>query len=238
MTASTDTDYMVTKIKEFVDTYNGLVESMNSALKETTYRDYQPLTDEQKEEMSEDEIKKWEQKAKSGLLRSDSILSEGINGMRSSFMAAVGGLGDSQFNSLAKIGITTTKTYTDGGKLEIDEDKLLAAIENNPEQIVQLFTNSGTQDTVDGQSSDSRGIVDRLRNELSKMESKIVKKAGKTTSTESSYTIGKSIIDIDKRIETLNDKLEMIEARYWKQFTAMETAINKANSQSSLFTQS
>lgn len=79
--------------------------------------------------MSEDEIEKWEAKAKSGLLRNDSILTNGLYGMRSSFMNSVAGLGDATMDSLAEIGITTSSTYSDGGKLVIDEDKLRSAIE-------------------------------------------------------------------------------------------------------------
>ncbi|RKJ42305.1 hypothetical protein D7X33_35830, partial [Butyricicoccus sp. 1XD8-22] len=74
LTSSTDVDNMVDKIKKFVETYNGLVTTINGKLKESYDRNYPPLTDEQKEDMSEDEIEKWEAKAKTGLLRNDSIL--------------------------------------------------------------------------------------------------------------------------------------------------------------------
>ncbi|MEK9197501.1 flagellar filament capping protein FliD [Ureibacillus sp. 179-F W5.1 NHS] len=236
LTSSTDVDDMVDKIKKFVETYNGLVTTINSKLKESYDRNYPPLTDEQKEEMSEDEIEKWEAKAKSGLLRNDSILTNGLYGMRSSFMNSVAGLGDATMDSLAEIGITTSSTYSDGGKLVIDEDKLRSAIEKNPDQVASMFTQTGsvTKDE-NGKTVDSRGIAQRLRDELKEFTTDIEKKAGKSTSTNDTFTLGKRLNEVDSSIKRWLDKLENIEERYWRQFTAMESAINKANSQASLF---
>ncbi|MFP7202356.1 flagellar filament capping protein FliD [Lysinibacillus halotolerans] len=236
LTSSTDVDDMVDKIKKFVETYNGLVTTINSKLKESYDRNYPPLTDEQKEEMSEDEIEKWEAKAKSGLLRNDSILTNGLYGMRSSFMNSVAGLGDATMDSLAEIGITTSSTYSDGGKLVIDEDKLRSAIEKNPDQVASMFTQTGsvTKDG-NGKTVDSRGIAQRLRDELKEFTTDIEKKAGKSTSTNDTFTLGKRLNEVDSSIKRWLDKLENIEERYWRQFTAMESAINKANSQASLF---
>ncbi|MBD8025398.1 flagellar filament capping protein FliD [Ureibacillus sp. Re31] len=236
LTSSTDVDNMVDKIKKFVETYNGLVTTINSKLKESYDRNYQPLTDEQKKEMSEDEIKKWEEKAKSGLLKNDSILSNGLYGMRNSFMNSVAGLGDATMDSLAELGITTSSTYSDGGKLVIDEDKLRSAIEKNPDQVASMFTQTGsvTKDG-NGKTVDSRGIAQRLRDELKEFTTDIEKKAGKSTSTNDTFTLGKRLNEVDSSIKRWLDKLENIEERYWRQFTAMESAINKANSQASLF---
>ncbi|MDN4492225.1 flagellar filament capping protein FliD [Ureibacillus aquaedulcis] len=236
LTSSTDVDNMVDKIKKFVETYNGLVTTINGKLKETYNRNYPPLTDEQKEEMSEDEIEKWEKKAQTGLLRNDSILTNGLYAMRRTFTDAVGGLGDDTINSLAEIGITTSSTTSDGGKLVINEDKLRTAIEKNADQVASIFTKTGTaKDASKGVTEDTRGIAQRLRDELKGFTGEIEKKAGKASSTNQSYTIGKRLDEMKTRIDAWVDKLENIESRYWKQFTAMETAINKANSQSSIF---
>lgn len=237
LTSSTDTDSMVDKIKEFVETYNGIVETINSKLKEKYNRDYPPLTDEQKEDMSEDEIEKWEAKAKTGLLRNDSILTNGIYDMRRTFMDAVGGLGDETINSLAEIGITTSSNTSDGGKLVIDENKLRAAIEKNSDQVASIFTKTGsvTKDSETGKTVDTRGIAQRLRDGLTEFTTEIEKKAGKTSSTNQSFTIGKRMDEIEDSITRWLDKLENIESRYWRQFTAMEQAISNANSQASLF---
>ena len=242
VTATNDTNTMMDKIKEFVTTYNGLIKDLNGSLTEKAYRDYQPLTTEQKEDMSEDEIKLWEEKARSGLLRNDSIIREGISKLRSNFSGAIGGLNDKAIDALSEIGITTSKNYNDGGTLEINETKLRAAQEKDPDQVAAIFINTGKAndtetDPVTGKTKtvDSRGLVQRLRDSIDSFELNIERKAGRSTMTDHQYNIGKSMLGLDTRIERLQDRLVSVEERYWKQFTAMETAINKANQQSSMF---
>ncbi|MFJ7649035.1 flagellar hook-associated protein 2 [Lysinibacillus sp. NPDC097279] len=229
--ANTDTDHLFNQIKKFVETYNGLVESLNEKTKEKKYRDFAPLTDEQKKDMEKSEIEKWEEKSKSGILRSDMMIQSGLSSLRN-VLYEKGGSSNKELSTLYEMGITTTKTYTDGGKLEIDEEKLRAAIAKDPEAVVKTFTN-----TVTTSNPGESGIVQKLRSSMNTFTTNIEKKAGKATMTEQNYSIGKSLLDVDNRIDTWKTKLENIEARYWKQFTAMEQAINKANSQSSMFSQ-
>ncbi|KMN40516.1 MULTISPECIES: flagellar filament capping protein FliD [Lysinibacillus] len=239
MTSTTNVDDIMTKIKEFVTTYNGFIKDLSDQTKETKYRDYTPLTSEQREEMSESEIKLWEEKAKSGLLRGDTLIREGLSNMRALVYQSNPAI-DSKYNTLFSIGITTSKNYNDGGTLQIDEKKLREALEENPEAVEKLFNNSEgkEKDIVDGKTVDTRGYLDKLRfGAMKSFELTIEKKAGRSTMTDAQYVIGKNLVDTESRISTWKRKLEDIEARYWKQFTAMETAINKANSQSSLFAQ-
>lgn len=244
LTATTDSNAMVEKITEFVTKYNELIAEINTKVKEPVFRSYAPLTDEQKAELEEEEIKKWEEKSKSGLLRSDSVLTKGLSSLRSNFMASVSGLGDSTIDALAEIGITTTKNYNDGGQLVIDGEKLRAAITKNADQVASIFTKAGEKKEVieDGKSVTkmdhaTSGIIDRIRDSIASIRKNIEVKAGRETSTMDSYTIGKNMKYVDNRIETWKDKLKNIEDRYWKQYSAMETAINKANQQSALFMQ-
>lgn len=247
ITSSTNVDEMMDKIKEYVKTYNGLIADLTSQTKEKKYRDYAPLTNEQKEEMSENEIKIWEEKAKSGLLKSDSILRNGLSSMRSLVYETNYGVDNPKYNALYKVGITTTKSYSDGGMLEIDEVKLRKALEDDPDAVVQLLSNSEgkKEDTVTIEQNgemvtkkvDTRGYLQQLRGSMKEFQLNIEKKAGRSTMVDHQYSIGKNILDADNRIDNWKRKLEDIEARYWKQFTAMEQAINKANSQSSYFAQ-
>jgi len=240
LTSATNVDDMMNKIKEFVTTYNGFVKDLNDQLKETKYRDYAPLTNEQREAMSESDIKLWEEKAKSGLLRNDSLIRNGLSDMRALIYQSNPAIEDPKYNTLFSIGITTTENYNDGGTLEINEDKLRKALEENPEAVEKLFKNSDgkEKDTVDGKTVDTRGYFEKLRfGSMKSLEVNIEKKAGRSTMTEAQYAIGKNLVDTESRIYTWKRKLENIEARYWKQFTAMEQAINKANQQSSQFMQ-
>ena len=248
ITSTTNVDEMMTKIKDFVATYNGLMKDLSDQTKETKYRSYAPLTDEQRKEMSENEIKLWEEKAKSGLLRSDTLLRNGLSNMRALVYQENSSVANPKFNTLFNVGITTTKNYSDGGQLEIDESKLRKALEEDPDAVAALFSNiEGKQkDTImvtdkDGNVStkeaDTRGYLQKLRDSMKSFQEDIEKKAGRASSTEQTYSIGKSIVDADKRIAAWQTKLQNIEARYWKQFSAMESAINKANSQASMFMQ-
>ncbi|MEJ9281692.1 flagellar hook-associated protein 2 [Ureibacillus thermosphaericus] len=241
ITSTTNVDDIISKIKDFVNTYNGLIKELNDVIKESKYRDYPPLTEAQKKEMDEKEIELWEEKAKSGLLRSDSIIRDGLSKMRALIYEAYPGVSNTKYNTLYSIGITTTKSYNDGGLLEIDENKLRAALEEDPDAVTKLFTNSSGKKEdkilVNGEekTADTRGFLQKLRDEMNNIKLQIEKKAGRTTMTANQYTLGKTLTDIESRINSWKDKLITIEERYWRQFTAMEQAINKANMQASLF---
>lgn len=232
VSSTNDIGSMVDKIKEFVTKYNEFIGGINEQLKETKYRDYTPLTEEQRKDMSENEQKLWDEKAQSGLLRSDDLLRKGLSDMRSALGGRVNGLGDNVIDTMAEMGITTSSSYNDGGKLVIDETKLRKSLTEDPDRVINTLTQSGE---VSG-SVDTRGVVYRLRDAMTELTKKIDAKAGRTTMTDSQYAMGKNLVDMEKRISVWKDKLENIESRYWKQFTAMEKAINKANEQSSLFT--
>ncbi|OSX53151.1 flagellar hook-associated protein 2 [Anoxybacillus ayderensis] len=223
ITSTTNTDAIFNSIKSFVDKYNETIDEINKKLKETRYRDYQPLTDEQREKLTEKQAEKWEEKAKSGILRGDSILSNALSSMRQALYRKVDGVADG-FSQLAQIGITTTPNYLEGGKLIIDEAKLRQKIEENPDAIYRLFSNNG--------EGNAKGIVRQLRDEIKKTIKSIEDKAGNTLKATNQYIIGKSIIDIDTRISAAEDRLKRVEDRYWKQFSAMEKAVQRANSQS------
>lgn len=182
--------------------------------------------------MSEEEQKLWDEKAKSGLLRSDSIISNGLSGMRNSIYGRVG-TENMVIDTLAELGITTSSVYSDGGKLVIDETKLRKALTEDPNQVVKTLTQTG----IKTGPKENYGIVQRLRESITDFTRSIETKAGKVTQTDQQYTLGKSLIDMNERITNFQRRLEDVEARYWKQFTAMETAINKANSQSSYLSQ-
>ncbi|MFP3919902.1 flagellar filament capping protein FliD [Lysinibacillus telephonicus] len=235
ISSTTDTDTIVENVKSFVELYNGLIDSLNSPIKEKKNYDYQPLTEAQKAEMSKEEIEKWEEKAKQGILRNDTIISNTVSSMRSAIYSVSTDL-DSKFNALYNIGITTTDVYSDGGKLKIDEDKLRKAIEANPEAVADLFTRAEEKD-ADGNVVDKGGLITQLRATAKTAINSIEEKAGKEGAVENSFTLGKTIISVDDRIEDWKERLKDIEERYFKQFSAMEAAIQKANSQASLFAQ-
>ena len=139
----TNTDKTVETIKAFIADYNSLLDTVNGKLNEERYRKYTPLTDDQKKEMSDDEITLWETKAKSGFLHNDSTLSQAVNNIRLSSITDV--TIDGNKVNLTSLGISTGD-YTSRGKLIIkDEAKLRAAIEANPDQVTKFFTQQSTK---------------------------------------------------------------------------------------------
>lgn len=122
---------------------------MNDKLSEQKYRNYVPLTDAQRKDMSESDIKLWEDKAKSGLLNGDVTLSSGLEKMRLYLSDAVSGVASSQYDSMADIGITTAPSsstaYLEKGKIYIDEQKLRQALTDNPDLVTDLFTKDGAR---------------------------------------------------------------------------------------------
>jgi flagellar hook-associated protein 2 len=225
-----DSTTVFNNIVKFVDTYNKLIDTVNKKVSEERYRDYTPLTDDQRESLSDKQQEQWEEKAKSGLLKRDSTLSSLLTTMRNNFSNPINNDGvSSAYNQLASIGISTTANYLEGGKLVIDEAKLKAAIQADPASVENLFRG-------DGPTSTQKGVVQRLYDSVSESMDKLKEKAGNSYSTNQQFSIGLQLNSYDSRITSFTSKLTSIENRYYSQFTAMEKAIQKANQQSAYLT--
>ncbi|MED2977413.1 flagellar hook-associated protein 2 [Bacillus swezeyi] len=228
---STDVDGIYEKIKDFVTQYNELIDMVNGKLVEKKYRDYTPLSDEQKEDMTEKQIELWEEKAKSGLLRNDTILSGATNQMRTDFYSNVSVNGESL--QLTQFGISTSSVYSQRGHLEINEEKLKAKIKEDPDSVANLFL-AGTSST---ENYNEKGIMRRLQSVLTDTKKQIEDKAGNTTMANNQFSIGKNLNTVESDILSMNDRLTQVENRYYAKFTAMEKAIQKANEQSAYLLQ-
>ncbi|WP_017691981.1 flagellar filament capping protein FliD [Paenibacillus sp. PAMC 26794] len=229
-----NTDAIIDTIKSFVDFYNETIALMNQKTNEERYRTYLPLSTEQKADMKDSEIELWESKAKSGLLKNDSILNKSLSDMRTAMISEFN-FGGTKLN-ITQFGITTG-SYSEKGKLVLDEDKLRTALESNPEQVTALFSQ------VD---SSSKGITnnDGLFNRIKKINAtaleSLSEKAGTSKISSDLSTaflpqsqMGNQLTAYERRITELQARLTRKENQYYKQFTAMETAMNKYNSTSS-----
>lgn len=227
LTVSNDTQAAYDMVKSFVTKYNEILDELNTKYNAKSSRGYDPLTDEQKEAMSDDEIEKWENKIKDSLLRRDNTLNGIISTMRSSLQITVDV--DGKKYSLSSFGIKTSSDYTEKGKLHIygdaDDDTystetnaLMDALEKNPEAVMKTLAQAG------------QNLYDSLTKKMSK------------TSLSSALTfyndkqLDDAQSDYKKRIEELEDKLQDLEDRYYSQFTAMETALAKLQNSSSAIT--
>ncbi|WP_410501768.1 flagellar filament capping protein FliD [Exiguobacterium acetylicum] len=240
-----DTQKNFDSIKNFVDKYNDVIDKMNKKVREEKYRDFQPLTDAQRKELSEDEVKKWEEKAMSGVLKNDSYLQDGMNQFRSAISSKIdtgysytSGTDTIQLQYMSQIGITSTSDFRDGGKLKIDETKLKKMLEEHPEGVFKLFTADAPEPTKDGQGNTVPnpngldGFVRQIQGFATTLRDKISGVAGRDGAVATTYRLGKSLADLDKSMLTWEDKLKRKEDSYYRRFAAMEQAMNQANSQS------
>ncbi|MEZ0480697.1 flagellar filament capping protein FliD [Planococcus sp. SSTMD024] len=222
ITVKSDPEKPVQMLKEFVEAYNKTIEDLQKQIVEKRYPDFQPLSDEQKKDMSDNEIELWEEKARSGLLRNDPIMKSALQDLRRAFMDKVGGIGDGSINLLSQIGINTGD-YREGGKLFIDEDKLRTALSEKPDEMMNLFT---------VRSAVGDGIGARVYAKLNDIVKNLSTQAGSPASAVDNSTMSKKLRRMETEITRWQDRLTSIEDRYWSQFTAMEKALSKMNSQS------
>jgi flagellar hook-associated protein 2 len=219
---SGNTKAVYESVKSFVKEYNELITEMNKLFEASSAKGFEPLTDEQKEAMSEDQIDKWESKIKDSLLRRDNALGSLISTMRSSLSQSI--IFEGKGYSLSTFGIRTAN-YTEKGLLHIDGDeedssvaaqdnKLMQALEDNPKAVMEtLNTLAGKLYTSFSENIKSTS----LRSALTFYNDKEIKK---------------QIDDYEDDLKKLEIKLSDIENRYYKQFSAMEKAMSKMNSQS------
>ncbi len=228
VTIAQDTEAVFDAIVKFINTYNETITAISDKLYERRYKDYPPLTDEQREQLSEEQQKKWEEKARSGILRNDPLLSSILTKMRMTMSAVVSGVkGEDPIDRLSDLGIKTTADYMSGKLVIENEDKLRQAIQDDLEGVMNLFTKSSDV-------YEEMGIARRLYQDVNSGINALIDKAGSSNSysqVDDSF-IGKAIKNIDKDIDRWEQRLKQIENRYWTQFTLMEKYINQMNQQS------
>ncbi|MEJ6950202.1 flagellar filament capping protein FliD [Natronospora cellulosivora (SeqCode)] len=236
LSIDTNPDQTAEKIINFVEEYNELIGELNTKLSEPQNRDYRPLTDDQRHAMSDREIEMWEEQAQSGLLRRDPLLQRMVTQMRTALFETVEGAG----MSLHEMGISTSRNYLDGGRLQIDEDRLKAAIAENPEGVTALFTQQSDKGEEKGLSHRLYDIVQaniRTTRDNNGRKGLLLEKAGiEGDTSEINNSINREIIGYDNRINSLLDTISRQEEYYYRMFTRMESALSEMYAQSDWLT--
>lgn len=247
ITIAHDTESVINNIKSFIEEYNNLIDSINGKTSEKYNRNYQPLTEAQRDEMDEDEIKKWEKQAKTGLLRNDSILQRLTLSMRTALYEKVEGVGI----SLKDIGIES-KSYSDKGKLYLDEDKLKNALLSKPDEVAKLINGVSSENPTYSRTATAEQRADRysksgvfqrlsdiVEDHVSTLRDSdgrkgiLLEKAGiEGDLSATKNLISEELDDFDDRIDNLIDKLTRKEQSYYKKFSALETMLAQMNQQS------
>ncbi|MCR1971708.1 flagellar filament capping protein FliD [Clostridium cochlearium] len=260
-----DADKTFDRFKEFIDKYNSLVGNIKGKLTEKKSYSYKPLTEEQKKEMKEDDIKKWEEKAKQGILRNDPNLEKMLRELRGTFFASVDGAGESFGRH---IGLDTTNDYKTAGQIrftEGGEEKFKKALLERPEDIMNLFTKQPSKDLLkeiesddklsqaqkDKKIYDNSGIFTRMDNILRNYvgapgttlnNSILTKYVNKQEDYSITGNLGANnlpdqIYRKDILIKKLDEKLKEREERLYKQFATLEKAMTKYNAQAGWLSQ-
>lgn len=228
ITTDTDVDAIYKSIKDMFTEYNKLIKSMDEAYNADSSKGYEPLTDDEKSAMTDDEVEKWETKIKDSLLRKDDTLNSIINTMKNDMAASIKINGKSY--ALSSFGIATQGYFASGenekGVYHIDgdsedsvtsgnDDKLRAAIASDPETVVSFFSQLFTKVYTD------------LGNKMA------------TSSISSAYTVyndkqmNKQYSEYTTKISDAENKITTWEDYYYSKFSAMESALSKLNSQTS-----
>ena len=255
ISVSQDTDKIVDNVKKFVETYNTLIDSLNTKYREEKNTDYKPLTKKQEGEMTESQIDKWNEKAKSGLLYHDNNIYSIISDMRESLYTKVDAvdtvLTDAKgnkysYNTMSSIGITSS---TNQGHITLDEEKLKKALTEDPDCVYQLFasdqdstyvsgsTNKNQADTYTSKSDYlNTGIANRLYNSMTTNISKLESYAGTSKETDDESYLGKLITNMNTKMTSFQTLMKSYESKLYEKYDAMEVALSKLVAQLSYIT--
>ena len=229
----TDVDGIYDKVKNFIKEYNSLISEMNTLYNADSSRGYEPLTSDEKDAMTDEEAEKWEKKIKDSLLRRDSTISSLLSSMRTTLNKSVevtNSDGTTSRYALSSFGIVSGN-YTEKGQLHIEgdaddgdyssyDDKLKAAISENPEALIKTLTTLGSE------------MYENLM--------KSMKRVDGVRSSQTFYndvTLDNEIRGYKENVTEMQEKMQEEEDRYYDQFAAMETAMARLQSQQTYISQ-
>ena len=228
LTTQDDTDGIYDVVKDFLKKYNELIKKMDKLYNADSAKGFDPLTDEEKDSMSDSEVEKWETKIKDSLFRKDSTLGSIFNALKDGVGKGFEVNGKTLY--LADFGIGTQNYFeaaenersvlhidgdTDDGISGGNADKLKSMIATDPDAVVGFFTKL------------SASLYDSLH-DLS---------GSSSTSSFGSFYEDKQmktdISDYTSKIADAEDRLNAYEDRYYNKFSKMEVALSKLQSQTS-----
>ncbi|MBR2216107.1 MAG: flagellar filament capping protein FliD [Selenomonadaceae bacterium] len=244
VTVTQDTDKIIENVKQFVEDYNELLGMLNDKYNEKQYSDYKVLTKAQEEAMTEEQIKKWNEKAKSGLLYHNSDIAELRSSLREAVYTSVTSV-DGKYKTMSSIGI---ESRTDQGILRLDEDKLRAALTDDPDCVYQLFVGDATaEDSIDknltGVSKTAAtktayaatGVINRITSAGNKSMTAIKDYAGTSTEAADGSTLGDLIIQLQNKMSSFKTMMSAYESLLFKKYDAMEVTLARLGTQMNMF---
>ena len=226
-----DTDKIIDKVKSFVEEYNTLLKSLTDMYNEKPNSNYKPLTDTQKDQMKDEQIEKWEEKAKAGLLYHDNTLGKLISEMREAVSTPVEGV-EGKYNNVFALGISTTGVR---GQLTLDEDKLKAALADDPDAVYNVFAKLDTNDMNNASKS---GVAQRLGDVFTNNMKNIKSVSGTDMNTADDSDLSKLMRELQTKMSNFKAMMKSFEDKLYKKYDSMETALAKLGTQLNYVTSS
>ena len=225
-------------MKKFVEKYNELITSLNDHVKTRKEKGYDPLTDEQKKQLSQTSIDNWEKKAKQGILYGESSVRNFKFSMDRVMTNAINDLQKAglKYEDMEKAGISMSSDVHDGGKLVFDEEKFKKAMETNPETVKKIMSgHNGSKGFAKVVEDAMTPYATRYASRNGGSYGELVKEGGsnKVTLKNTSTTVYQALKENNDKIEKLKTLLSTEQDRYLKQFSQLEKLISKMNTQSS-----
>ncbi len=232
VTTEQDTDGIYDMVKNFLKEYNALVNEMDKLYNADPAKGYEPLTDEEKEAMSEKEVEKWETKIKDSILRRDDNLSSVNNALQTIMAGGIEVNGKTMY--LYDFGIDTLGYFNaadnekhayhidgdpDDAFTSGNSDKLKSMISNDPDTVISFFTKLSSN--LYNKMFDMSKSVEGYRSFGNFYDDKKIK------SDYDSYT---------SKIKEMEIKLGEYEDKWYRKFSKMETALAKMQSNMSAVT--
>ncbi len=229
-----DVDAIVDKVKSFVESYNKILSELYEKYEEKGDSNYKPLTQSQKDAMKEDQIEKWEEKAKKGLLYHDSTLRKIIDTMRSAISQSVEGV-NSKYNSAYSIGISTTGIK---GQLVLDETKLKNALAADPDAAYNVFAKLNSSATTDNRTGvvKQNGIAQRLGDVFTTATKNIKSRAGSSADITEDSDLNNLLRELQTKMSNFKKLMSSFETKLYKKYDAMEAALAKLGTQLNFIT--
>ena len=221
-----DQDKLVENVKKFVEEYNNLLDELNKMYNNKGHKDYGVLTKSQEEGMTKDQVEKWNAKAKEGLLYRDSYVRSMIGDMRDAVINRVQSV-PGRYSTLSSIGITAKNQ---SGHLQLDENKLKAAIAAEPDAVNRLISYDDENDDY-GNS----GVASRLYNKLNSRLKELERHSGVAADKTDRSELGKLIQNYEKQMSDFKQLMSSFESKLYKKYNAMEEAISRLSTQFNFF---
>lgn len=220
LTSTQDVTPVVEKLESFINDYNKIMDDIYDLVTQKKSNGYPPLTEAQKKEMTEEEIKNWDKKSKEGMLRNDSDLRAFMDDMKSAMLGPFESLG----KSLSDIGITSVDNYNKPGQIKLDVDKFTKVLQENGDLAEKITT----------------GVFDKVKTNMYKYvgssTSIFAKKAGiEKTSTDLNNLYSEQIRKQEEQIKKLTSKMKTKEQQLYSKFARLEATMSKLNSQMNYF---